>query len=293
MARLMTAARLGVVVLLAVAILGAIGTFSFRDVSAAGRAGAAKVPTLFQGNGHGGGNGNGHGGGNGNGNGHGNGNGGVTTDQTGEQDGDTDQGNGHAKKNKKAKKDKAKDQAEDSADDANDDEGEDAGSGKKNPQSGNVDCNDVEGMIEYLKNRNMNGALHANPNGADNAAAGALNKCMNHGPENGDDSAESDVNEDGTPVAEDATPEADDATPVAESGTPIAEDEVEDGGSDKPVSVKVDIDEDGNGTIEYDLDGDGETDLTMIVEDGKVVEYVDAGDAADATPEATPDTATE
>ncbi len=292
MARLMTAARLGVVVLLAVAILGAIGTFSFRDVSAAGRAGAAKVPTLFKDNGHGGGNGNGHGGGNGNGNGHGNGNGGVTTDQTGEQDGDTDQGNGHAKKNKKAKKDKAKDQAEDSADDANDDQGDNAGSGK-NPKSGNVDCNDVEGMIEYLKNRNMNGALHANENGADNAAAGALNKCMNHGPENGDDSAESDVNEDGTPVAEDATPEADDATPVAESGTPIAEDDVEDGGSDKPVSVKVDIDENGNGTIEYDLDGDGETDLTMIVEDGKVVEYVEAGDAADATPEATTDTATE
>ena len=44
MARLMTAARLGVVVLLAIAILGAVGTFSFKDVSAAGRAGAAKVP---------------------------------------------------------------------------------------------------------------------------------------------------------------------------------------------------------------------------------------------------------
>jgi len=284
MARLMTAARLGVVVLLAVAILGAVGTFSFKDVSAAGRAGAAKVPALFKDNGNKGGN-NGHGGGNGNG--HGNGNGGVTTDQSGGQDGDTDQGNGHGKKHKKAKKDKANKQADDSAS-PSDDEGDDAGSGKaKNPKSGNVDCSDVEGMIEYLKNRNMNGALHANENGADNAAAGALNKCMNHGPENGDN-ADSGT-EDGTPVAEDATPEVEDGTPVAESGTPIAEDNQD--SSDKPVSVKVDIDENGNGTIEYDLDGDGETDLTMIVKDGKVTDYVEAN-AADATPEVTADTET-
>ena len=33
--------------------------------------------------------------------------------------------------------------------------------------------------------------------------------------------------------------------------------------------------------------------LAKELEDGKVVEYVDAGDAADTTPEATPDTATE
>jgi len=269
MARFMTAARLGVVVLLAIAILGAVGTYSFRDVSAAGRAGAAKVPALFQGNGHGGGNGNG--GGN-NGNGGGNGHGGVNSNQDTEQG--ADNGNGHGKKDKKAKKNKAKDQADDSGTPTAD---EDAGS-HKNPQAGNVDCDDVEGMIEYLKNRNMNGAIHANENGADNAAAGALNKCMEHGPENADSESE-----DGTPVA-------DEASPVAESGTPVAEYDVEDGGSDKPVSVNVDIDEDVNGTIEYDLDGDGEPDLTMIVEDGKVVEYVEAGDAADATPEATPDT---
>jgi hypothetical protein len=265
MARLMTAARLGVVVLLAIAILGAVGTFSFRDVSAAGRAGVAKVPALFKDNGNKGGN-NGHGGGNGNG-----GQGGVNTSQDTEQD--ADNGNGHAKKNKKAKKNKG--QAEDSGTPTAD---EGAGS-HKNPQAGNFDCGDVEAMIAYLMNRNMNGALHANENGADNAAAGALNKCMDHGPENG-----SVDDEQGTPEAEDATPEVEDGTPEAESGTPIAEDDED--GSDKPVSVKVDIDEDGNGTIEYDLDGDGEPDLTMIVEDGKVVEYVEAG--AEASPEASP-----
>src|SRR6476620_47818 len=110
MARLMTAARLGVVVLLAVAILGAVGTFSFKDVSAAGRAGVAKVPALFKDNGNKGGN-NGHGGGNGNA-----GQGAQQSDDGGD---DADHGNGHSKKDKKAKKDKAekknksKDQAED------------------------------------------------------------------------------------------------------------------------------------------------------------------------------------
>jgi hypothetical protein len=279
MARLMTAARLGVVVLLAIAILGAVGTYSFRDVSAAGRAGAAKVPTLFQGNGHGGGNGNGNGGGN-NGNGHGNGNAGQGTQQDDDGGDDADQGKGHgkkAKKDKAEKKNKAEDQSDDSGTPTAD---EDADSHKthKNPQAGNVDCNDVDAMIEYLMNRNMNGALHANENGADNAAAGALNKCMDHGPQNG-----SVDDEQGTPEAEDATPEAEDGTPEAESGTPIADDGED--GSDKPVSVTVDIDADGNGTIEYDLDGDGEPDLTMIVKDGKVVEYVEAG-ADNATPEA-------
>jgi hypothetical protein len=275
MARLMTAARLGVVVLLAIAILGAVGTFSFRDVSAAGRAGVAKVPALFKDNGNKGGN-NGHGGGNGNAE-----QGAQQSDDGGD---DADHGNGHSKKDKKAKKDKAekknksKDQAEDSGTPTADE-----GSGShKNPQAGNFDCSDVEAMIEYLMNRNMNGALHANENGADNAAAGALNKCMDHGPKNG-----SVDDEQGTPEAEDATPEAEDGTPEADSGTPIAEDNED--GSDKPVSVKVDIDEDGNGTIEYDLDGDGEPDLTMIVEDGKVVEYVEAG--AEASPEASPEAA--
>ena len=70
----MTAARLGVVVLLAIAILSAVGTFSFKDVSAPSQGCTAKVPALFKDNGNKGGD-NGHGGGNGNGNGHGNGNG--------------------------------------------------------------------------------------------------------------------------------------------------------------------------------------------------------------------------
>jgi hypothetical protein len=267
MTRLMTAVRLGAVMLLAVAIIGATGIFSFSSVSAAGRAGVSKVPALFQGNGHGGGNGNGHGGGNGNGNGNGN------AGQGGQQGAEQENGDaGHGKKDKKAKKDKANKQnkAEDQADDSADDS-------HKNPQAGNVDCSDVEAMIEYLTNRNMNGAIHANENGADNAALGALNKCKAPGQQGAAD-------EEGTPVADEATPEVE-ASPVDESGTPVADDE---SGDEAPVSVEVDIDEDGNGEIRYDLDGDGEPDLTMIIEDGKVVDYVEAG-ADDATPAATPD----
>ena len=96
-------------------------------------------------------------------------------------------GNGHGKKHKKAKKDKAISRTSTGSVRRRNEDDEQRRSGRaKNRRSGNVDCNDVEGMIEYLMNRNMNGALHANENGADNAAAGALNKCMDHGPENGD-----------------------------------------------------------------------------------------------------------
>jgi len=258
MVRLMTAARLGIVALLALVIVSATGTFSFSDVSAAGRAGVSRMPALFKDNGNKGNNGNGNG----------------NAGQDADDEGDTaDDGDGHEKKGKKAKKDKhdksdkAKDQADDSGDEDED--------GKA---SANFDCDDVEGMIEYLMNRNMNGAIHANENGADNAAAGALNKCMEHEPENGDDS------DDGTPVAED------DGTPVAVDGTPVGEDDADEDDDDKPVTVNVEIDEDGNGVIEYDLDGDGEVDLTMIVEDGKVTSIVEAG-ADDGTPEASPEAA--
>jgi hypothetical protein len=253
MVRFMTAARLGVVALLAIAILGTWGAFSFFDVSATGRGGVSNVPALFKDKDNNGGN-NGQGG---------NGNGNGDAGQDDEKGGD----NGHADKDKKDKKDKS-DKAKDQADDADEDE-----DGKS---SANVDCDDVEGMIEYLKDRNLNGAIHANENGADNAAAGALNKCMEHGPENGDDDSE-----DGTPVAED------DGTPVAVDGTPVGEDDADE---DKPVTVNVEIDEDGNGVIEYDLDGDGEVDLTMIVEDGKVTSIVETG-AEDGTPEASPESA--
>lgn len=274
MNRLMTAVRLGVVAILALAILSAWGTFSFSGVSAAGRAGVAKVPSLFMdkgnhGNGQGQGNGNGQGNENGNGNagqGANNGNGNAQNDDDDQQDTGK-----KAKKDKKDKSDKA-DKAGDRADNDDDEDGK---------ASANVACDDVEGMIEYLKDRNMNGAIHANEHGADNAAAGALNKCMEHGPENADDSED-----DGTPVADEGTPVAEDGTPVADNGTPIAEDD----DSDKPVTVNVDIDEDGNGVIEYDLDGDGEVDLTMIIEDGKVIEYVEAG-AEDGTPAASPEAA--
>jgi hypothetical protein len=267
MARLMTAVRLGVVAVLALAILSAWGTFSFADVSATGRAGVSKVPALFKDKDNNKGN-------NGNGNGQGNGNGnagqGDQQDDGNVSDDENGEKNNKAKKNKKDKSDKAKDQADDDVE----------GDSVKPDKSANVDCDDVEGMIEYLKNRNMNGAIHANENGADNAAAGALNKCMEHGPENADS------DDDGTPVAEDGTPIAEDGTPVAGEGTPVGEDD----DSDKPVTVNVDIDEDGNGVIEYDLDGDGDVDLTVIIEDGKVVDYVEAG-AEDGTPEATPDAA--
>ena len=138
-------------------------------------------------------------------------------------------------------------------------------------------------MIEYLKDKNMNGAIHANENGADNAAAGALNKCMDHGPEN------KDSDDDGTPVADGGTPVADDGTPEVVDGTPVDEGDSEDDGSDKPVSVVVDLDENGNGTIEYDLDGDGVADLIMTVENGIVVSIEETGSAVEddeATPEA-------
>jgi hypothetical protein len=279
MVRLMTGVRVGVVTLLAVVLLNTIGVFSLGDVSAAGEAGISKVPSLFKDKGgkdggNGGGNGNGNSGNNGNGGGNGN----VSTDEAeSSEDDDADEGDDKSKKDKKDKKDKSdkQDGAEDDADDSDEDDGDDSDS-DKNPQSGNVDCDDVEGMIEYLMHRNMNGAVHANENGADNAALGALNKCADHGDED-----ESDFT-DGTPV--------DEASPVTDAATPVGEDDSDEDNSDNSVAVKVDIDEDGNGIIEYDLDGDGEVDLTMIVEDGVVVEYVEAG-VDDATPEASPEAA--
>ena len=272
MVRLMTGVRVGVVTLLAVVLLNTIGVFSLGDVSAAGEAGISKVPSLFKDKG---GKDGGNGGGNGNSgnNGNGGGNGNVSTDEAeSSEDDDDDEGDGKSKKDKKDKKDKSdkQDGAEDDADDSDEDDGDDSDS-DKNPQSGNVDCDDMDSKMEYLKHRNLNGAAHANEKGADNAALGALNKCADHGGED-----ESDFTE-GTPV--------DEASPVADAATPVDEDDSDEDNSDNSVSVEVDIDEDGNGTIKYDLDGDGEVDLTVIFEDGVVVEYVEAG-VDDASPEA-------
>ena len=185
MAGLMASIRIGVVTLLAVVLLNAIGVFSLGDVSAAGEAGIAKVPGLFKDNGNKGGNGGGNGNGNG---GQGNGNQDVADDADDSDEGDEDNGKKDKKakgekKDKKDKSEKAADESDDDSDDADDDSDSD-----KNPQSGNVDCDDVDAMIEYLMNRNMNGALHANENGADNAALGALNKCRDKsGDEDSDD----------------------------------------------------------------------------------------------------------
>jgi hypothetical protein len=134
---------------------------------------------------------NGNKGGNGNGNAGGNGN-----------------GNGHGKE-------KAKDQDEVAADE---EEGDAAF------------CSDVDAMLEYLEGKNNNGAAHANKKGADNAAAGRLNSCMEHAPNGENAQGEGDTNGD--------------------------------------VTVVVDVDEDGNGKIEYDLDGDCKVDFTDEVGDG-------------------------
>lgn len=289
MAGLMASIRIGVVTLLAAVLLNAAGVVSLGDVSAAGEAGMARVPDLFNkdkddkgggGGGNGGENGNGNGGDNGQGKSNGNGNGNSDQDVAPDDASDDDADEGNGKKDKDEKKDKDKNDEKDKkdkGDDAGDESGEaddDSGDPDKNPQSGNVDCDDVDAMIEYLTNRNLNGAIHANENGADNAALGALNKCRDKG---GDE----DSDEDGTPVSDEATPVSDDATPVAED---------DEDGADGNVRVTVEIDENGIGVIEYDLDGDGEVDLTAIVEDGEVVEYVEAG-ADDGTPEASPEAA--
>jgi hypothetical protein len=79
-------------------------------------------------------------------------------------------------------------------------------------------CGDVDAMIEYLEGKKNKGAARANENGADNAAGGRLNKCMEHAPNGENAQGEGDTSGD--------------------------------------VTVNVNVDDDGNGTIEYDLDGD-------------------------------------
>jgi hypothetical protein len=172
--------RLGVVMLLAFAMVGAWGAFTFGNAFGAGSSGPSHQVTLLQGNGHGGGNGNGNG-----------------------------NGNGH-------NKDKNKGEQTDA-----DQEDADATGGF---------CGDMDAMLQYLEGKNNNGAAHANGNGADNAAAGRLNSCMEHHPNGESAQGEGDTKGD--------------------------------------VTVNVDVDEDGNGKIEYDLDGDCKVDFTVVVGEG-------------------------
>jgi hypothetical protein len=286
----MRSACLAVVAAVLLAMVGAWATNSLGDVSAAGRAGVSKVPALFKdnrnkgdnenGNGNGNGNGEDDDNGNGQGNGQGNGNGNdVADDDDAASDDGDDKKDKKDKKEKKDKKDKSdksnkSDQGDDDSDGtpvADDDEDDDK-------TSGNVDCSDIDSMVDYLIDRNMNGAIHANENGADNAALGALNKCSAPG-QNRDDDGDDDSS--GTPVD-------DDGTPVVIDGTPIGDD----GQTDGDITVDIDIDEDGNGTISYDLDGDGIVDLVLYVEDGEVVETEETGSADnddDGTPVASPE----
>ncbi|MDQ2682293.1 MAG: hypothetical protein M3Y37_02080 [Chloroflexota bacterium] len=292
--RRMQNACIAVVAAILLAMVGAWATNSLGDVSAAGRAGVSKVPSLFKDNGNkggdnGNGNGNGNGQGNGNGNGQGNGNSDdvaddVAPEATESVDVDDDATSGKDKKGKKDKEDKSgksnksdksDDDDEDSEDASDADDEEDDGKA-----SGNVDCSDIDSMVDYLLDRNMNGAIHANENGRDNAALGALNKCSAPGQNRGDDEDVSADSIDGTPVT--------DGTPVVIDGTPIGDD----GQTNGDITVDFDIDEDGNGTISYDLDGDGIVDLILFVEDGEVVDSEETGSADDdddGTPVASPD----
>jgi hypothetical protein len=118
-------------------------------------------------------------------------------------------------------------------------------------EAGGADfCGDVDAMIEYLEGKNTNGAAHANENGADNAAGGRLNKCMEHAPNGENAQGEGDTKGD--------------------------------------VTVNVDVDDDGNGQIEYDLDGDCQVDFTEEVGEGPDDEGTPEA-SPEATPDGTPD----
>ena len=106
-------------------------------------------------------------------------------------------------------------------------------------------CNNVDAMVEYLEGKNMNGAIHANENGADNAAAGKLNSCMEHAPNGENAQGEGDTEGD--------------------------------------VTVNVDVDDDGNGVIEFDLDGDCVADYEVEAGDGPAEDEEDGAEGDDST----------